>query len=127
MEPKKAAAGGKRRTLLLNPGSCGPRRLAQPVTLAILTTGPDGWDVKQVRIPRTAREKAPKADGGNIYRQIETVVRDTGKGLPAGAIAEKHGFDRELTEPHSKQRSDIHFFEPRFQTCNYRIDINGSV
>ena len=89
---------GKTRTLLLNPGSCGPRRFIQPITMAILRIDPDGWDVKQIRIPHTAKEKAPKFDSGNIYRQIEVVVHDTEKGLSVDFIAQKHGFDRDLTE-----------------------------
>ena len=89
---------GKNRTLLLNPGSCGPRRFVQPITMAILRIDTDGWDVKQILIPHVAREKAPKTDNANVYRQIEVVVRDTEKGLSVDSIAKKHGFDRELTE-----------------------------
>jgi hypothetical protein len=89
---------GKKRTLVFNPGSCGPRRFIQPITMAILEIGPDGWDIKQVNIPHAAGEKAPKIDSGNIYRQIEIVVRDTEKGLSADAIAKKRGLDPDLTE-----------------------------
>ena len=89
---------GKKRTLLFNPGSCGPRRLIQPITMAILRIDPDGWAIKQIQIPHRAREKSPKIDGGNIYRQIETVVRDTEKGLSVDAIARKHGLDPALVE-----------------------------
>ena len=89
---------GKHRTLLFNPGSCGPRRLIQPITMAILQIDPDGWDVKQIRIPHAAKEKAPKIDSGNIYQQIETVVRDTQKGLSVDSIAKKHRLDPALVE-----------------------------
>ena len=89
---------GKKRTLVFNPGSCGPRRFIQPITMAILEIGPDGWDIKQVNIPHAAGEKAPKIDSGNICRQIEIVVRDTEKGLSADAIAKKRGLDPDLTE-----------------------------
>ena len=89
---------GKKRTLLFNPGSCGPRRFIQPITMAVLRIEPDGWDIRQIRIPHAAREKAPETGSGNIYRQIETVVHDTEKGLSVDAIAKKRGFDRELVE-----------------------------
>ena len=89
---------GKRRTLLLNPGSCGPRRFIQPITMAILTIAPDGWQIKQVTIPHTAKEKAPKMDSGDIHNQIEVIIRDTRKGLPVDSIARKHGLDPDLTE-----------------------------
>ena len=89
---------GRNRTLLLNPGSCGPRRFIQPITMAILSIDPDGWAVKQVQIPHSAREKTPKVDSGNIYRQIEVVVRDTEKGFSVDSIAQKHKLDPALVE-----------------------------
>ena len=89
---------GKRRTLLFNPGSCGPRRFIQPITMAILTIDPDGWQIKQVNIPHTGKEKAPKIDSGDIHKQIEVIVRDTQKGLSVESIAQKHGLDHDLVE-----------------------------
>ena len=89
---------GKKRTLLLNPGSCGPRRFTQPITMAMLTIDADGWIAKQILIPRAEGEKTPKIDGGSIYAQIEKVIRDTEKGLGVDTIAQKRGFDRELVE-----------------------------
>ena len=89
---------GKKRILLFNPGSCGPRRFIQPITMAILRIDPDGWEIKQVQIPHSAREKAPKVDSGNIYRQIEIVIHDTEKGLSVDSIAQKHGLDPALVE-----------------------------
>lgn len=89
---------GKHRTLLLNPGSCGPRRFIQPITMAILTTDPDGWVVKQIQIPHTAREKTPKMDSGDMHKQIEVIVKDTQKGYSVRTIAEKHGLDPALVE-----------------------------
>ena len=87
-----------KRTLLFNPGSCGPRRFVQPITMAILRIDPDGWAVRQVAIPHPAKEKARKVDSGNIYQQIEIVVRETEKGLSVDSIARKHKLDPELVE-----------------------------
>ena len=89
---------GKRRTLLFNPGSCGPRRFIQPITMAILIINPDGWQIKQINIAHRAKEKAPKIDSGDIHRQIEVVARDTQKGLSVETIAQKHGLDPDLVE-----------------------------
>ena len=89
---------GKRRTLVLNPGSCGPRRFIQPITMAVLKIDPDGWNVGRIDIPHTAKEKAPKTGGGDIYSQIEVVVRDTEKGLSVDSIAKKRGLDPGLVE-----------------------------
>ena len=91
-------SAGRKRTLLFNAGSCGPRRFAQPITMGILTTGPDGWSVKRITNPHTAKETAPKIDSGDICRQIETVVRDTQKGFSVASIAQRHRLDPELVE-----------------------------
>jgi hypothetical protein len=66
--------------------------------MAILRIDPDGWVIEQVQIPHTSREKAPKADSGSIYKQIEVVVRDTEKGLSVDLIAQKHKLDPALVE-----------------------------
>ena len=91
-------SAGKKRTLLFNPGSCGPRRFIQPVTLAILKTGRDGWTMEQISIPHPNREKIPETDGGDIRREIETVVRELQKGMDVESIARKHGLDPALAE-----------------------------
>lgn len=91
-------AGSGKRTLLLNPGSCGPRRFHQPITLALLTIGEDGWRVKRIEIPHAPKEAAPKIDPGSIKRQIEIVMKETQKGNGVTAIAEKHSFDPALVE-----------------------------
>ena len=86
------------RTLLLNPGSCGPRRFLQPITLALLTRSDDGWIVNCIEIPHTPREAAPKIDPGTIKRQIEIVMKETQKGNGVVFIAEKYGMDKAVVE-----------------------------
>lgn len=44
-----------RRTLIINPGSCGPRRFNQDITMAILTADSDGWIVKRIDIPHPGK------------------------------------------------------------------------
>ena len=89
-------AGGKR-TLLLNPGSCGPRRFVQPITMAIMTIDDDGWIVKRIDIPHSAKETAPKA-GADIRQQIELVVRETQRGKSPAEIADRYHMDAVLAE-----------------------------
>ena len=66
--------------------------------MAMLKIDPDGWDVSQINIPHAAREKAPKIDSGNIYKQIETVVRDTENGLSPDSIVKRRGLDPDLVK-----------------------------
>ena len=89
---------GGRRTLLLNPGSCGPRRFHQPITLAMLTIRDDGWQVERVEIPHAPKEAAPKVDPHNVKQQIEIVMKETQKGNGVTYIAEKYGLDKALVE-----------------------------
>ena len=91
------AADARKRTLLLNPGSCGPRRFAQPVTMAVLTVGPDGWTVERIDLPNGAGEAKPKP-GADVRRQIETVIRETDRGRSPAEIARRCGLDEALAE-----------------------------
>ena len=84
-------------TLLLNPGSCGPRRFHQPITLATLEIADGHIAVERIDIPHPVREATPPA-GGDLKAQIETVVRETAKGRGPGEIARRHGWDAALVE-----------------------------
>ncbi len=89
---------GGRRTLLLNPGSCGPRRFHQPITLAMLTIRDDGWQVERVDIPHAPKEAAPKVGPHNVKQQIEIVMKETQKGNGVTSISKKYGMDKTLVE-----------------------------
>lgn len=84
------------RTLIVNPGSCGPRRFYQAITMAVLTVNEDGWIVKRIEIPH--KDVMPKADSGNIRKAIENVVGETEKGKTVDAIAQKYKLDKALVE-----------------------------
>ena len=90
--------GTTRRTRLLNPGSCGPRRFHQPITLAMLNISDDGWQGERVEIPHASKEAAPKVDPNNVKRQIEIVMKETQKGNGVTSISEKYGMDKALVE-----------------------------
>ena len=83
-------------TLILNPGSCGPRRFYQPVTMALLEISPSGIEVQRIDIPN--QEAIPKAEMGDLRRQIETVIRLTDKGKTPAEIADKHRLNPSLVE-----------------------------
>ena len=83
------------RTLLLNPGSCGPRRFNQPITLALLEVADGRIDVTRVDIPN--RAAAPRVKAPDLKTQVETVMRETQKGRGPSEIAARHGWDPDLT------------------------------
>ena len=47
----KYAESRQGKTLLLNPGSCGPRRFGQPITFALLEVTEKGIAVQKADIP----------------------------------------------------------------------------
>ena len=89
--------GMKKKTLLLNPGSCGPRRFIQPITMAILTVDGEEWTVKRLDIQHTVKETTA-AIGPDIRKQIELVVRETQKGRGPEDIAKRYGMDAAVAE-----------------------------
>ena len=79
------------RTLLLNPGSCGPRRFRQPITLA--TAEVENGQIRVTRIEIAQAVPAPKIDPGDLRAQIEAVVKGIEKGRSPRQIAEQTGMD----------------------------------
>ncbi len=91
---EESRAGG---TLLLNPGSCGPRRFNQAITLAVLKVTEGRIAVRRVDIPHAGRQTAaPKP--ADLKAQIETVMRETERGRGPAEIAARHGWDAALVE-----------------------------
>ena len=91
--------------LFLNPGSCGPRRFTQPVTMAILEIeGATSFQVQKIDIPHktsgasgtdnSETEKIPQ----NIKQIVNQVIKETNKGKSVKEIADKYGINEQLTE-----------------------------
>ena len=79
------------RTLLLNPGSCGPRRFRQPITLATAELKDGQIRVSKIEIAQAV--PAPKPDPGDLRAQIEAVVKGLERGRSPRQIAEQTGMD----------------------------------
>lgn len=82
-------------TLLLNPGSCGPRRFNQAITLAVLEVESGRIAVRRVDIPHPGRAVAVPGLA-DLKAQIETVMKETQKGRGPEEIAGRHGWDAAL-------------------------------
>ena len=83
-------------TLFLNPGSCGPRRFHQPITMAIAEYAEGRLQVTRIDIAHPAPK--PKIDPKDVKAQIELVIQELGKGRGPERIAEKYGMDPALAE-----------------------------
>ena len=83
-------------TLIVNPGSCGPRRFHQPITLSRADAADKEITVTRIDIAHPIRQ--PKIDPTDIAAQIEVVIKEVEKGRGTGKISEKYGMDPMLVE-----------------------------
>lgn len=86
------------KTLLLNPGSCGPRRFHQAITMATAEITDISLTVTRIDIPQKSSGPLSRANTADLKKQIETVIRETQKNKAPEDIALKYGFDMALTE-----------------------------
>ena len=86
------------RTLLLNPGSCGPRRFHQAITMALAEAADGSIEVKRIDIPQRAAGMLSKSGSADLKKQIEVVIKETEKKRSPEGIANKYGYDMALTE-----------------------------
>lgn len=86
------------KTLLFNPGSCGPRRFHQAITLAVAEAADGSIEITRIDIPQKAAGALSKSGSADLKKQIETVIKETQKNRSPEAIADKYGFDKDLTE-----------------------------
>lgn len=88
--------------LYLNPGSCGPRRFNQEITLALLYIEDDrSFRIEKVWIPHPERktkkaeeEKIPK----NLAAMLPAIMKEIDAGKTVKQIAKKHHISEELSE-----------------------------
>lgn len=86
------------KTLLLNPGSCGPRRFHQAITMALAEINDGKMTVTRVDIPQKPAARLSQSGTSDLKKQIELVIRETQKNKSPEAIASKYGLDKDLTE-----------------------------
>lgn len=104
--------------LYLNPGSCGPRRFSQPVTMAVVEVEEETGNVQVFKkdIVQDGKEPGDKKSGqavfakgeGNVAgglaetafseEKLRLILRDIDKGKGVSDIAVKYGVSKEMTE-----------------------------
>jgi putative phosphoesterase len=85
-------------TIIINPGSCGPRRFHQAITMATAEIVDGTVTINRVDIPQKATRKLSKTGTVDLKKQIETVIKETEKNKTPRDIAYKYGYDTKLTE-----------------------------
>ena len=86
------------KTLMLNPGSCGPRRFHQAITMAVAEITNGSVEITRIDIPQKSVGVLSKSGTADLKKQIETVMKETQKNRSPEAIANKYGYDKALTE-----------------------------
>ena len=86
------------KTILLNPGSCGPRRFHQAITMAAAEITESGITITRIEIPQKHAGVLSKTGTADLKKQIEIVIKETQKNRSPEDIANKYGFDTALTE-----------------------------
>lgn len=84
------------KTRIINPGSCGPRRFHQPITMAVATIADSSIEI--IRIDIAHALSSPKIDPNDISAQIEVVIKEFNRGHSTKRTAEKYGIDPKLAE-----------------------------
>lgn len=88
--------------LYLNPGSCGPRRFSQPVTMAVVETEAGNIRVFRKDIAQQAKEetlaKGKSSETVFTEKRLRDILRDVDKGRRVSQIAEKYGMTQVTTE-----------------------------
>lgn len=86
----------------LNPGSCGPRRFSQPVTMAVVEVKEEDIYVRKKDIAQQAAETRTESNGQTktafTEKNLRAILRDVDKGKSVSEIAVKHGIPQETTE-----------------------------
>lgn len=88
--------------LYLNPGSCGPRRFSQPVTMAVVEVETGNIRVFRKDIAQQEKEetlaKGKSSETAFTEKKLRDILRDVDKGRSVSQIAEKYGMTQETTE-----------------------------
>ena len=84
----------------LNPGSCGPRRFTQPVTLMIMEIDEKSraWEIEKVDISPILKKGAKLPPQKEMDILIKSIVKDMNANKSVEKIAERNRVDRALVE-----------------------------
>ena len=83
----------------LNPGSCGPRRFHQPVTMAVLIIEAESFHIEKMDIlPRVEQEKVPELSQKDMEKLIKGILKELEKGTTVASMAKKFQVSKEFAE-----------------------------
>ena len=95
-------------TTFLNPGSCGPRRFGQPITMALLLMGEGGgFTIRKIEIPHAEKPADKEVHDQELLRKdpaklVDQAVAEIKRGRTVPQIAAKLNISEELAETISR-------------------------
>lgn len=87
--------------LFFNPGSCGPRRFRQPVTMAVLEIEEETgvWQIQKIDLTDNTENKPIQGiTEGNLKSTVDTIIKEMRAGRKVEQIAQKLGVDSAFVE-----------------------------
>ena len=83
----------------LNPGSCGPRRFTQPVTMMLMTIDDDrNVSIEKLDLSPILRRGAKYPSYGEMDKLIKAIIRDMNANRTVDQISERNHVEKELVE-----------------------------
>ncbi|WP_081828144.1 metallophosphoesterase family protein [Oribacterium sp. FC2011] len=82
----------------LNPGSCGPRRLTQPVTFMIMTIDDGSYSVEKVDISPILKKGTKYPPEKEMDKLIKSIIKDMESNRSVDEISKRNRVEKKLTE-----------------------------
>ena len=83
----------------LNPGSCGPRRFKQPITMAMLYVEDDGrFRIERIDMEASGTKTADHIPAESVKKYLPAIIREIDKGVSVEQIAGRFHLSKELSE-----------------------------
>ncbi len=87
-------------TIFLNPGSCGPRRFTQPITMMIMELEEErgGWKIEKLDFSPVLKEKNRNLPHKEMDQLVKHIVKDMDAKKTVEQIAKRNRVEKELVE-----------------------------
>ena len=83
----------------LNPGSCGPRRFTQPVTMMVMEIADDGTvTIEKKDLSPVLNRSAKRPPRQEMDVLIKNIIKDMNANLPVAEISRRNRVEQELVE-----------------------------
>lgn len=84
--------------LYLNPGSCGPRRFHQPITMAVITMKEEthSYSIEKINCSAEQEEVESKFSSKEMDKLIRVIIKDMNAGRDVNTIAKKNQVELEF-------------------------------